>query len=319
MHSLVPAVVEPSSPADPTTGGRAAREGWLDQAPVTLGLLGLDVAIFAVQVAMSAGKSIVHLTTREALAFGASYSLATLGEHRWETLVTACFLHDGVLHLALNMFFLWGAGPIVEKNVGSARMAPMYLAAGAAGNLLSMASTTWLEHGAVYVVGASGAISGVLVAALVLGWRVQGWGGPLTRAMVRWLVFFIVLGVVSRLAGSQSNNAAHIGGAVAGGAFAATWRRDKRYSPRAARFVVTACAGLLVACIGVVGWHDQTDPFATVDLQERADFTTRALMDGRCADAHRGLLSVERLRRTLGPVTQLRDKVQTECGHVGQE
>lgn len=324
MYSVVPPVSDPpphranTSPR-PGDEGLLVPRGWLDHAPVTRALLALNVAVFVVQVVTTSGKSLMHLTTREALAFGASYSLATVGEHRWETLVTACFLHDGVLHLGLNMLFLWGAGPLVEKNVGSARMAPMYLLSGAIGNLVSIASTTWVEHSAVYVVGASGAISGVLAAALVLGWRLQGWKGPLTQAMVRWLGFFVVLGILSRFSGSQSSNPAHIGGAVAGAIIAIMWRRDRVYSERATGVIVGTCAGILVACIGVVCWHDQTDPFAAEDLQIRADDTTRALMDGRCADAHRGLLAVERLRRTLGPVTQLREKVQTECGHVGDE
>ena len=77
--------------------------------------------------------------TRQTLALGASYSLATVGEGRWETLVTACFLHAASLHLGFNMLALWQAGPLVERAVGSARMAPMYLVAGAFGNLLSVA------------------------------------------------------------------------------------------------------------------------------------------------------------------------------------
>lgn len=72
-------------------------------------------------------------------------------------------------------------------------------------------------------------------------------------------------------------------------------------------------------CIGIVGWHDRTDRFATMTLKERDEFTTDALMDGRCRDAHDGLLAVERLRSVLAPVTKLRDKVVAECGHVGDE
>ena len=52
--------------------------------------------------------------------------------------VTACFLHAGLVHLAFNMIALWQAGPLVERAVGSARMAPMYLVAGVFGNLLSV-------------------------------------------------------------------------------------------------------------------------------------------------------------------------------------
>lgn len=289
--------------------------GWLDQAPVTRALLSLNVALFAVQLVLTSGKSLLHLPPRESLAFGASYSLAIVGENRWETLVTACFLHDGVLHLGLNMVVLWLAGPTVETMVGSARMAPMYLVAGAFGNLVSVA-TTWLQRSALFTLGASGAVSGVLAAAFVLGWRTQGWKGQLTQAMFRWLVFLLAFTVLARFAGSHADNAAHFGGALAGGVIAAIWQRGRRYSDRATRAVLGACGGLLLLCIGVVGWRDRTDPFATFTLQDRDELTNRALDDGRCRDAHDGLLAVERLRGKLAPVSQLREKVEIVCGHV---
>jgi len=211
---------------------------------------------------------------------------------------------------------LWLAGPLVEKNVGSARMAPMYLVAGIFGNLLSIGASS-MQRIAQVTVGASGAISGVLAAALVLGWRVQGWRGPLTQAMVRWLGFVVVFGVLSRFSGGHIDNAAHMGGALAGGAIAATWRRGYRYSERATRITLGVCAGVLASSIAIVGWHDQTDHFAAMNLQERDEVTNRALDDGRCRDAHDGLLAVERERNKLAPVSRLREKVEAECGHVG--
>jgi rhomboid protease GluP len=320
--------VSPASPPPPpSTGmpettvsredGRLVPRGWLDQAPVTRALLTLNVAVWLVQLVLTSGKSLMHLPIREELAFGASYSLATIGENRWETLVTACFLHDGVLHLAVNMVVLWLAGPTVEKNVGSARMAAMYLAAGVVGNLLSITTTEWVSHSGQVTVGASGAISGVLAAALVLGWRVQGWRGQLTQAMVRWLGFVIVFGVLSRFTGRNIDNAAHMGGALAGGAIAAMWRRGYVYSPRASRVILGICGGVLAGAIAIVGWHDQTDRFASMNLQQRDEETNRALDDGRCRDAHDGLMAVERERNKLAPVSRLREKVEAECGHIG--
>jgi rhomboid protease GluP len=311
--------VSPASsppPSPPEDDGRLVPRGWLDHAPVTRALLTVNVAVWVMQLVLTGAKSFMHLPIREELAFGGSYSLATIGENRWETLVTACFLHDGVLHLGFNMIALWLAGPIVEKNVGSARMAPMYLVAGVFGNLLSIGATS-MQRIAQVTVGASGAISGVLAAALVLGWRVQGWRGPLTQAMVRWLGFVVVFGILSRFSGGHIDNAAHMGGALAGGAIAATWRRGYRYSEGATRITLGVCAAVLAGSIAIVGWHDQTDHFAAMNLQERDEVTNRALDDGRCRDAHDGLLAVERERNKLAPVSRLREKVEAECGHVG--
>jgi len=317
VSSLSPPPPRPIDTASPDDDGRLVPRGWLDHAPVTRALLAVNVAVWLVQLVLTGGKSLMHLPIREELAFGGSYSLATIGENRWETLVTACFLHDGVLHLAFNMLALWLAGPLVEKNVGSARMAPMYLVAGVFGNLASISATEWVSHSGLVTVGASGAISGVLAAALVLGWRVQGWRGPLTQAMVRWLGFVIIFGVLSRFTGRNIDNAAHMGGAVAGGVIAAMWRRGYLYSARATRIILGVCAGVLAGAIGIVGWHDQTDRFAAMNLQQRDDDTNRALDDGRCRDAHDGLLAVERERNKLAPVSRLREKVEAECGHIG--
>jgi rhomboid protease GluP len=291
------------------------RPRWLDEVPVTQTLLTLNVAVFVVQLVLTAGKSLVNLPPSEALAFGASYSLATVGENRWETLVTACFLHDGALNLLINMLLLWGACPLVERTVGSARLAPMYLVAGVAGNLLSV-GVTWLQRTAQITMGASGAIFGVLTAALVLGWRDQGWRSPLTQAMCKWLGFFLAFGVASRLTGGHVDNAAHVGGAVVGAVVAIGWRGARPYSERATRIALGACTAVVVGCIAVVGWRDRTDPYATLILQERDEATKLAVAEGRCRDAHEGLRAVERLRDRLAPVSQLRDRVEGICGHV---
>ncbi len=299
------------SPTD--DGGRLVPPRWLDNAPVTRSLIALNVAVFVVQLVITGGKSIMNLPPHEALAFGASDSLATLGENRWETLVTACFLHDGLFHIGFNMLALWQAGPLVERAVGSARMAPMYLAAGVAGNAICVAYAGFTRSAQV-TLGASGAISGLLAAALVVGWRVQGWQGPLTQAMARWLGLVLAFGLVANRTGAHVANGAHIGGAIVGAAIAATWRRGYRHSNRSTGAILASCTAVVVASIAVVALRDRMDPFAAMGLQERFDFTSDALVEGRCREAYDGLFAVERLRAKLAPVTPLHNRVQAVCG-----
>jgi rhomboid protease GluP len=292
--------------------GRIVPRGWLDEAPVTRMLIALNVCVFVAEVVVSRSTSSLsaHL-----LPMGASYSLATLGEARYETLVTACFLHAGLVHLAFNMIALWQAGPLVERAVGSARMAPMYLLAGVFGNLLSVLYG-WLRATGGMTVGASGAISGVIAAALVVGWRTAGWRSPLTQAMARWLGFVVLFGVVSNLGGENIDNAAHVGGAVAGAVIAALWRRGYQYSSRATTGILAACAAVLVACIGLVAYRDRTDPFASMILHERVEYTVDAASDGRCGDAQQGLAAVERLTAKLQAGDLLRPEVEEACGRL---
>jgi rhomboid protease GluP len=277
-------------------------------------LIALNVAVFAMEATLA--RSLSDLSPRLALELGASYGLATVGEFRWETLVTACFLHAGLMHLVFNMLVLWYAVPLVERVVGSARLAPMYLAAGVFGNALSIAYSLWQRHHTgVFTLGASGAICGVIAAALAYGWRTQGWSGPLTQAMARWLGLVVVVGVLSSWIGSGAGNVAHIGGVLAGAMIGGLWRRDVLHSDKATRAILTGCAAVLVACIAVVAMRDRADPFATLVLGQRSDFTREALADGRCGDALAGLAAVERLRAPMAPVTSLRTAVEETCGH----
>ncbi len=296
----------------PVDDGRLVPPGWLDGAPVTRALIALNVAVFAVQLIVTGGKSLMTLPSFEARAFGACDSLSTIGENRWETLVTACFLHDGLFHIGFNMLALWQAGPLVERAVGSARMAPMYLAAGVVGNAACVEYAVF-SRSAQVTLGASGAISGLLAAAFVVGWRVQGWHGPLTQAMARWLGLVLAFGLVANRTGAHVANGAHLGGAIAGAAIAATWRREYRHSSHATAAILALCTAVVVGSIAVVAVRDRTDPFAMMGLQERFEFTDEALREGRCREAYEGLLAVERLRAQLAPV-QLRNNVRSACG-----
>jgi len=277
-------------------------------------LLALNVCVFLAEIAIN--RSATIFSARRMLAMGASYSLATIGEGRYETLVTACFLHAGVLHLAFNMIALWQAGPLVERAVGSARMAPMYLVAGVCGNLISVLYG-WFGGGGGMTVGASGAISGVIAAALVVGWRTGGWRSPLTQAMAKWLGFVVLFGVLTNLSGGNIDNAAHVGGALAGAGIAALWKRGQRYSSAATAGILAACGAVLVACVAIVATHNRTDRFAVLDEQARVELTSDAASDGRCGDAREGLAAVERLVPRQGAPTadRVREEVEEVCGH----
>ena len=81
------------------------------------------------------------------------------------TLVTSLFLHGGVLHIASNMLYLFIFGAAVEARMGHLRFLLFYIAAGVASGL----AMAWMEPSShVPVVGASGAIAGVLGAYFVL-------------------------------------------------------------------------------------------------------------------------------------------------------
>ena len=92
-------------------------------------------------------------------------------ENLWQgriwTLITSGFVHQGWLHLFLNMLGLFVFGRVVEREMGAAKTAFIYLGA----LLISMAASTWIYalilHKNITIVGASGAVMGLVAAAML--------------------------------------------------------------------------------------------------------------------------------------------------------
>jgi membrane associated rhomboid family serine protease len=85
--------------------------------------------------------------------------------HRYAPLLTSMFLHGGILHIAGNMLFLWIFGDNLEDALGPGRYLLFYLTCGVAAALLQVPVA---PHSTVPVVGASGAIAGVMGGYLLL-------------------------------------------------------------------------------------------------------------------------------------------------------
>jgi rhomboid protease GluP len=252
-------------------------------APVSGALLATNVGVFAAQVFLS-GNAQYALGIPDAVLrrLGANASLWTISDNRIETLVTSCFLHGSVLHLLLNMLVLWQVGPLLERAIGSARFFPLYLAAGIVG---SASSAIWGRFfGQTVSVGASGALCGLIAAATVVGVRTEGWRGELTVGMGRWLALIVLLGLIRALNPriSQIDNAAHIGGAIAGAVVAATWQRGFTYAGRSQRTILMACVTVVLASGIVVFVRNHTDPYLFMNVDERMNAAYTAFRGGHC-------------------------------------
>lgn len=139
------------------------------------------------------------------------------------TAFTSMFLHDGFGHIIGNMLFLYFLGTPLESRIGKARFAVVYFSAGIAGALVAAIVALGLGTGlTVYMVGASGAISGVIGTLLVLYPRDEFpmFLGPIFLpkvpvwlAALGWLFFSVILAI---LVSSHVSWEAHIGGFMAG-------------------------------------------------------------------------------------------------------
>ncbi|WP_295557591.1 rhomboid family intramembrane serine protease [uncultured Hyphomicrobium sp.] len=145
------------------------------------------------------------------------------------TLLTYMFFHGDILHLAGNMLFLWVFGDNVEDAMGHIRYLFFYLACGVLGGLLH----AWIDPASeIPLIGASGAVAGVIAAYLVLHPRVRVWvlalkAIPLRISAAFALGLWILMQVVMVLIPQVGPVAwwAHIGGLIAGAVLVVFLRR----------------------------------------------------------------------------------------------
>ncbi|MCG2584803.1 rhomboid family intramembrane serine protease [Massilia sp. TS11] len=122
-------------------------------ARVSRGLMGALLAVYALSVVVSGA---LEPDNTALLTLGAQQG-DLVAQGQWWRLISATFLHAGLLHLVMNVSSLNAIGPLTERLLGSARFALVYAAAGLAGGLASL----WF-HPQALCVGASGAIFGIL-------------------------------------------------------------------------------------------------------------------------------------------------------------
>jgi membrane associated rhomboid family serine protease len=194
----------------PETGDQAAQPRLALPPPtVTRILIGINVAVF---VAMAlATKQIVDFNIATVLHWGADFGPATAGGEWWRML-TAMFLHGGIIHIAVNMWALRNLGYTAELFYGRRNYLIIYMLSGLGG---SAGTLVW--HPDVVGVGASGAIFGVAgaLAALVYFKKL-----PVDRAALKRSVgsigAVILYNLVIGAAVPIIDNSAHVGGLIAG-------------------------------------------------------------------------------------------------------
>jgi rhomboid protease GluP len=176
---------------------------------VNRGLCIANLAVFAVMIL--GGVSAFNPTVDDLRAWGA-LSAADVFAGQWWRLLTAMFLHIGVIHLLLNLWALWSLGPLVERLLGNGVFTVTYVTSGLLG---SLASLLWHEH--TVSAGASGAIFG-LVGGL-LGFCVRQRGAlpaTLLSPIRSAAVAFVVVNGVLTISVPGIDMAAHLGGLLGG-------------------------------------------------------------------------------------------------------
>jgi rhomboid protease GluP len=158
------------------------------------------------------------------LAFGASGAMPVFYYRMWWTILSAGWLHGGVLHIFFNMYTLRQLGPATADIYGTPRLVIIYTIAGAAGFLLSSAAGYYLAwipidlfRGAEVTLGASASICGLLGALVHYGRR--GGSSIIGAQAMQSAISVLIMGVIMR---GVIDNYAHIGGFI-GGYLASAW------------------------------------------------------------------------------------------------
>lgn len=199
-------------PPQPPRNGRGVR--WAS-APATYLLVGINCAVYIGMVLR--GVSPTNPDVQDLVHWGANFGGYVLAGQWWR-LLTAAFVHVGILHLATNMWCLWNLGLLGEPLLGPAGVIAVYVLTGVAGNLLSTA-----VHPQIVGAGASGAVFGLAgVLILLLKARLLPVPSREVNRLRKSVIYFALLNFV--IGGTtlffrtsiQIDNMAHLGGFLCG-------------------------------------------------------------------------------------------------------
>ncbi len=186
-----------------------------DPAAVLKAMIYVNIIMFVISLVYS-GKNIIftlnpfYLLTpsTDVLTFlGASGRLPIIRFNAWGSLITANWLHGGLLHILFNMLALRTVAPLVIQEFGIFRMFSIYTLTGVAGFLLSYFGNVMLT------IGASAGLCGLIGASLYFGKSRGGqWGHMVYRQTSGWVVSLVLIGFLM----PGINNWCHAGGLLSG-------------------------------------------------------------------------------------------------------
>lgn len=197
--------------------------------PVTFGLIGLNVLVFLLTIssqrltgvnvtsADSVFARLVLLPGHGATNGSPGYGVAGGDYYR---LLTSCFVHIGVLHIAFNMLALYVVGPSLERVLGWWRFGAVYLLGGLGGSV----ATYLFGNAAGYEAGASGAIFALFAAYLVIGRTL--------RADVSGMVGTIAINLFLTFSIPGISITGHLGGLATGALSGYAIVQARRRTPR---------------------------------------------------------------------------------------
>jgi len=206
--------------------------------PATYGLLAVLAVMYVLEGGLGGSPALMRMVN-----LGAQVNVLVL-QGQWWRIVTAIFLHLNWLHILLNGWSLFVMGELVEPAFGWRRFLVLFLLGGVMGGLLSLVAYPPYS----VLVGASGAIFGLLGATGVIALEAQG---PLRGYLLRWLGSILVLNLAFDFMYPGIGVWDHVGGLVGG--FLAAYMLGGVRRVRGLRARIAGGA-YVVLCVGLIGF-----------------------------------------------------------------
>ena len=216
--------------------------GTMRDFPATTALVAINLAVFVGMVLTSG--SLLGFSPEVLIRWGANFGPLTYSGDYWR-LVTAGFVHGGIIHMALNMWCLWSLGQLSERLFGRWVTLAVYILTGVAGALLSIGwNPNRLE------VGASGAVFG-LAGAILSGIKfgnvsVSSWQ---KRSIFSSLIFFVIFNFAFGMAPGV-DNMCHLGGFISGIIFGAPLATASSSGKKSFEWATIVLATLVLGVVG---------------------------------------------------------------------
>jgi rhomboid protease GluP len=223
--------------------------GGVDGAWLVKAIITVNIVVYAISILLGMGRRSaagpLAIFTPDSIILRLLGATGTLQiDHGWYwTLLTANYLHGGILHLIFNLMALRQIAPWVNQEYGPSRMFTIYTLGGIFSYLISYLA------GVGFTIGASGAVCGLIGALLYYG-RSRGgvYGTMVFREVSGWVISLVLFGFIM----PGINNWAHGGGIVGGVVLGMILGYEERNKENAFhRLVALACAAVTV---GVFAW-----------------------------------------------------------------
>ena len=218
----------------------------------------VNIGMFILSILLNPGRTNFNInpfgflspSNQSLLLLGSTGTIPILQLNRWWTLISANYLHGGLLHILFNMMALRQVGHLVVHEYGGSRMFAIYTIGGVLGFFVSFLA------GVPFTIGASAALCSLIGALLYYGKSRGGvYGQAVYKQIGSWAVFIFIFGLIV----PGINNWGHGGGMLAGAvlAYLLGYRERKRETP-GHRTLALAC-GLVTALVLV--WACSTSLF----------------------------------------------------------